>query len=199
MADKVVSYGTAKVGQWEKIPTAWWETEGLVPNIVYQFNYRAPELVWYKPWTIFYLWFDPEAYVLKVREEIAKELGVSTNAVQIRWFYYDADTRELKFQFRYTRILEIREPAVAFVLPSLWAISFLIITITGSFVAFKSLFTGNPVLEEILKFAEEGAEEARKWMEKFGQALKYVAWIVVPVVGIYGAVKLAPLFKKKRA
>jgi len=130
--DKIVSYGYEKVGAWEKIPVEHWDTLLFEPNTIYQYNFEAPKLVWWKPWTWFYVWFNPDKYVVDLKKELADEMKVELDEIRILWFYYNGDTRQFSFQLEYIPKIEV-EVGVAPVL--LWAIAAIIIIVSDIFTA----------------------------------------------------------------
>ncbi len=184
-SDKIVSYGYEKVGTWEKIPVEQWETLLFEPNTIYQYNFEAPRLVWWKPWTWFYIWFNPDNYVDDLKTELADKLKVELDEIRIIWFYYDGDTRQFSFQLEYVPKVEV----VVGVIPAvLWGVAAVIIAITGSAITFQAIFTGTPVLQEILKFGETLPEPVTK-------ILKYSAYIAIAGASVYVLSKIVFFIK----
>lgn len=189
---KEITYGLEKTGRWELVPEEDWQDQVVMPNRVYELKFLVPDvpLLNWLPW--FWL-FKPEQYVAKLREDLAGEMQVSTDEIDIPWFSYDPETRQLKVQIQH--VPGQAGPTVAALPLVLFGVAGVIVAVTMFITMFGAIFTQSPILIMIKQLLEELAD----WLEKLKPIMKYGLYIVIAGGGIWLTGKMISKLGKRRA
>lgn len=180
-----IAYGVEKFGKWTIVSEGQWDEQTLEPLKVYEFNYLVPEVPFWKLLGWIQV-FDPMRYVSTLREEVARKMAVTPQEIQIPWFYYNPDDRQFRVQLQYIPGVH---GEVGFAILTIFAISTLIISVTGLVTMMGALWKEIPVLQ-IVREMKEGVGE-------LGKVMKYVVYAILAGGSLWLAAKYLPKLGKK--
>jgi len=186
-----VTYGLEKTGRWELVPEEVWQEQVIMPDRVYELKLLVPDipLLNWLPW--FWL-FKPENYVANLREDLADEMQVSMAEINIPWFSYDPEAKQLKVQIQY--VPGQAGPVVAALPLVLFGAAGVIIAVTAFITMFGAIFMQKPILVMIRQLLEEVGD----WLEKLKPIMKYGLYIIIAGGGIWLAGKAISKLGKRR-